>query len=199
MGLDIGYTLYEKEPFDKEGKLVRAKEDEFDDSRWACGRCEVNNSWGDLFHFDREKTIVPVFQKELADKVQNLEEYSEEYKLYTYDEFKKHVLEAVQEVYENSLEIKRDICHRIKKNKESIKELRDLQKSCTEDEQYAFEKWGEEIDSLKEDIDEDENYFDTFDEEDYDFTHAKRIEELVRKMGEDLEEDKYYIIPYFSF
>ncbi len=199
MGLDIGYTLYEKEPFDKEGKLVRAIIDQFDDSRWACGRCEVNDSWGDLFHFDREKTIVPVFQKELADKVQNLEEYSEEYRLYTFDEFKKHVLEAVQEVYENSLEIKRDICHRIKKNKDSIKELRDLQKSCTEDEQYAFEKWGEEIDSLKEDIDEDENYFDTFDEEDYDFTHAKRIEELVRKMGEDLEEDKYYIIPYFSF
>lgn len=197
MGLDIGYTLYEKEPFNKEGKFVRAKDDSYD--RWACGRCEVNNSWGDLFKFDREKTTVPVFQKELDGKIQQLEEYRDEYKLYTYDEFKDYVLEAVQKVYEDSVKVKKDICHRIKKNKDSIKELRDLQKSCTEDEQYAFEKWGEEIDRLKEDIEEDENYYDTFDDEDYDFTHAKRIEELVRKMGEDLEEDKYYIIPYFSY
>lgn len=198
MGLDIGYSLYEKEPFDKEKKLVEVKKDDWED-RWACGRCEVNNSWGELFKFNGQKTIVPVFQKGLADKVQTLEDYSEEYKRVDFNDFKQCVLEAIRKTYQDALDAKTNILKRIKRSEKQIEELRELQKTCTEDQEYAFNRWGEEIAELKESIAEDDEYYDTYNEEDYDYTHAKKLEKLIRKMEEELKEDKYYIIPYFSF
>lgn len=200
MGLDIGYTLYKKEPFDKENKLVDADlpEDSIYD-RWSCGRCEVNDSWGELFKFEDTKTVVPVFQKGLADKVQKLEEYSDEYKLVDFAEFKRIVFEAVQQVYEDAAKAKSDIWKRINKRKKEIEELRDLQKDCSEDQEYAFNRWTEEINDLKEANESDEEYWDTYDEEDYDYAHAKKLEKLIRQMEEDLKEDKYYVIPYFSY
>lgn len=198
MGLDLGYNLYEKKPFDTENKLVEVKTDDYDE-RWMCGRCAVNYSWGDLFEFNHEKTIVPVFQKSLDGKAQKLEEYEEDYKFYSFDEFKRHILEAVQRVYSDALAAKSDARKRIKEREEQIKELRELQKDCSAEQEYAFNRWADEIDELKAANIEDKKYIESYEEDDYDYWHAKRIEELVRLMEEDLKEDKYYVIPYYSF
>lgn len=198
MGLDIGFHLYEKEAYDKEKKLVEVKDDNWEE-RWMCGRCDVTNAWGDSFQFYHALTITPVFQKELDGHEEKLEEFVEEYKLVSFNEFKHNILLAVEDTYRDNQQAKLDILRDIDRMKEKVKDLRELQKTCTADEEFAFDKWGKEIEDKEESIAEQTDYYNHYDEEDYDYSHAKRMEELLDTLEEYLKEDKYYIIPYFSF
>lgn len=193
MGLDIGFTLYEKKPFDEEGKLVRADIDI--DDNWLCGWGKPNESWGSLFEFG-EQYIVPVFQKELADKEFKLEEFSEKYRLVDFDEFADYVREACADEYREASERRNEVYKEIAEANESIEELRELQKGCTEDNAFAFERWGHEISELKDRI----KFLDErLKENDFgDENQAKSVNALLESMEKYLKEDKYYVIPYFS-
>lgn len=195
MGLEIGYYLYEKKSLDEEGKYVKPDVD----TDWVCGRCEVVNSWGKLFEFEQEKEICPVFQEGLKDKKESLEEYSIEYKLVDFKEFKEYVSEAILATKKECEKIRQNIIKKIKDAKDTIQELHELQMRCTADQEFAFDKWSDEILDLKKCIKEYNDYIDSYYEEDYDYNHACAVEDLLAEMEKHLKEDKYYIIPYYSY
>lgn len=195
MGLDIGFTLYEKKPFDEEGKLVRADIDI--DDNWLCGWGKANERWGNLFYGDPEHLLfVPVFQKELKDKVYTFEEFSERYNYVPFEDFRRDIELTLNEIDKEAADTVKDYLKRIKANEAQIKELRDEQRKCTEEQSYAFEKWGREIDDLKERNESMQRYVDEPFEDD-DVRQAKRVRELLDAMEKYLKEDKYYVIPYF--
>lgn len=195
MSLDIGFMLYEKKPFDNEGKFVDAAIDDSNTGRSGWGT--PNESWGALFRFGNP-FIVPVFQKELAEIKRNDDNntFYEQYKLVAFDEFAEHVHDACADVYREAEEHKKYLYNQKVECQQVIKELRALQKDCTRDNAYAFDRWGEEIAANKERIREIEAEFcdDDFDEE----QQAKSVSALLDLMEKYLKEDKYYIVPYYS-
>ena len=211
MGQEIGFNIYEKKPFDEEGKLVRAKNDkgEIIQTSWVCGRTNSTNSWGYYFK-DSYKTdtntidsVTPVFQKELADKKGIFHEDGDEWKtkftLMDFKEFKDAVMDSVEEDLTKGRNEQFDFLMRVNKNRKKIADLRELQRNCNCNQAFAFEKWGEEINELEDNIVELEAYYKNFEEEDYDTSHAKCVKKLIEEMEEYLKEDKYYIVPYFSY
>ena len=198
MGLEIGYYLYEKKPLDEENKFVEAKGI---DASWVCGRCDVNYSWGELFKFEPHREIAPVFQKGLKDKKKSYDQgdFAVEFNLVDYDEFSQIVKSAIQEARDDAFEDKRRLLKEIKDLKNKKAELRGLQKECTEDNAFAFDRWSAEIADIDEAIVEKQAYLDEYDEEDYDMSHAKYVENLLKEMKERLDEDEYYVVPYYSY
>lgn len=208
MGLDIGFDIYKKKK-EKDGKIVLEKakipeEHEYD--AWACGRCDVNYAWGyghTCNYFEKGPDVNPVFDKELDGyQFEPVKEGTIEYnpvklKYIPYEEFKKNVMDAVEETEQNTFDTKKDLWNQIDEKTKTITELRELQKECTEDNEYAFEKWGEEIQQLKEDKAELKNMLDHYDEEDYDASHAKRIRAMIKYM-EECQKDGYVCVPFYS-
>ena len=196
MGLDIGFNLYKKKPFDEERKLVEADLDIYTN---VCGRTDTTYSWGEHFKFNKESTETPVFQKELDGKEEKLAEFSVKYKFLPLETFKETVMYAVNETFEICQGEKLDLLKRINSYKEEIKELRDLQKDCTEDQNYAFGRWEKMIQANKQMIEELQEYYDSYNDEDYQYTHAIAVKDLLEDMEKYLKEDKYYVIPYYSY
>lgn len=194
MGLDIGFTIYEKEPLEKEGKFVQAEINQTEDN-WRCGWGKPNESWGSLFKFG-DTYEVPVFQEGLDGKKSTLEEFSEEYKLVDFDEFADYVHEACTNEYHEASEQRNSIRRTIAEHEASIKELRELQRCCTEENAYAFDRWASEIKDLKDRIGylKDQLSVDDFVDE----HQAESVNALLELMEKYLKEDRYYIVPYFS-
>lgn len=195
MGLDIGFKLYEKKPFDEEGKLVGANIDI--DDNWLCGWGKANESFGKGYFKFGEHYVIPVFQKGLKDKVYTSEGFSEKYDYVPFEDFRYDAELTLNEIDEEAADTVKDYLKRIKANEAQIKELRDEQRKCTEEESYAFERWGEEIDNLKERNEAMQSYVDEPFEDD-DVRQAKNVRGLLDAMERYLKEDKYYVIPYFS-
>ena len=195
MGLDIGFTLYEKKPFDEEGKLVRANIDI--DDNWLCGWGKANESFGHGYFEFGEQYVVPVFQEELSDKVLALDGFSTKYKYVPFEDFRQDTELVLTEIDEEAEETRKKYLERIADNEMHVKELREEQRKCTEEQSYAFERWGEEIDGLKEHNEYLRHYIDNPYEDD-DVRQAKNVRKLLDAMGKYLKESKYYVIPYFS-
>lgn len=198
MGLEIGYYLYEKKPLDEENRFVEAEDL---NSSWVCGRCDVTYSWGELFKFEPNREIVPVFQKGLEGKKKSdaHDDYSVEFNLVEYDDFRRRVDFAIQDAKDKALDAKQNLFKEIKALKNKKSELRELQKECTEDNAFAFDKWSAEISEIDDSIVEKQAYLDEYDDEDYDLSHAKHVENLLKEMKEIINEDKYYVVPYYSY
>lgn len=195
MGLDIGYHLYEKKPLDEENKYIESNAE----TKWVCGRCDVTYSWGEMFKFGADKEIVPVFQKGLKGKIQEYSEgYAAEFNLVDFEDFKDTVKKAIDDAFEEGRETKLTLLRNNLKDKERIKDLRKLQMECTEDQEFAFDKWTEEIDEIQRGIDERQDIYDKYEEDDYSYSHAVYVKELLEEMEKYLKEDKYYVVPYFS-
>jgi hypothetical protein len=192
MGQEIGFHLYKKADFAESGKLVDAESLE---TPIVCGRTEATCFWGALFRFSTEKTVVPVFQKELD----GFEDEQAKYELADFEDFKTRVVSAVRSEYDSCYEEKRDAYKKIKDSRAEIDELRELQRKCTEDNSYAFDRWEKRIQDLKELIADQEDYVRTYDDEDYNYTHAKHVEELLCSMEKYLKEGEYLVVPYYSF
>lgn len=198
MGLEIGYYLYEKKPLDEENRFVEA---EGIDPSWVCGRCDVTYSWGELFKFEPNREIAPIFQKGLEGKKKSYDhgDYVVEFDLIEYDEFRRLIDSAIQDARDKAFDAKQNLFKEIKALKNKKSELRELQKECTEDNAFAFDKWSAEISEIDDAILCKQTYLEEYDDEDYDLSHAKYVENLLREMKERLDEDKYYVVPYYSY
>lgn len=195
MGLEIGYYLYEKKPLDEEGKYINAPIE----TKWACGRCNSTYSWGEMFKFESNKETCPVFQEGLKGKKKCSEDYIVEFNLIDFEDFKSDILRVLDKVYDTGREEMLNLLNLNIKDRNTIKELRQLQKECTEDQEFAFNKWSAEIKELQESISDREDYYDTYKEEDYEYSHADYVKDLLETMEKDLKEDKYYVVPYYSY
>ena len=73
-----------------------------------------------------------------------------------------------------------------------------MQKSCTESQEYAFNRWEDQIGEKKDMVNELEEALRTFDEDDYDMSHARYVEDLLKFMEEKMDEG-FVTIPYYSY
>ncbi len=192
MGQEIGFHLYKKDAFDKDKKLVEA---EVPEAPCVCGRTEATCFWGALFRFSSDKTVVPVFQRELD----GFEDDYARYELADFEEFKARVDEAVKYEYSVCYEEKQEAYRKIKDMRDEIDELRESQRKCTADNSYAFDRWEKRIQELKESIVIQEDYVRSYEDEDYNYTHAKHVEDLLSAMEKHLKENKYLVVPYYSY
>ena len=200
MGLDIGYNLYHKKPMDEENKLLMVNEDDIGLQNNVRGRTDTTYSWGEYFDFSNPgKDIVPVFQKGLDGKSRSEGSYLAEYRYMDFGKFKDRVMSAVEDAFAEARRDKVEYIKSINDKKKEIEELRGLQKTCSKGQEYAFDRWEERIQELKECINDIQEEYDTFDDDDYGDTHAVYVKHLLENMERDLKKDEYYVIPYFSF
>lgn len=207
MGLDIGFDIYKKEK-DKNGKITLVAQ-EFPENRkddaWCCGRCDVTYSWG-YGHSDGDfgnpdsPITKPTFDKELDGY--KFEPGSGIYsttvlKYVPFDDFKGNVTNAIEETEEEAFEVKRGLLKQINQNTQTISELRDLQRGCDEDNEFAFDKWTSEIKDLKDENAELHDTLSGYDEDDYDASHAKQVRKMLEYL-EECQKDGYVCIPFFS-
>lgn len=207
MGLEIGFNIYKKEKDDK-GKLFLKKADfpeGKEDDAWSCGRCEVNYSWGYGYKEEEGKITQVTFDKELDNYAmpQTKEEKECGYTpvilhYIPYAEYKQNIEEAISDVDKETLETKRSFFSQILENNKTIAELRELQKKCTADNEFAFDKWTEEIRGLKQDNSDLQLNIDHYEEEDYDASHAKRLGKILQCL-EECQKEGYVCIPWYSY
>lgn len=195
MGLDIGFNLYEKKPFDEKGEFVLPDLT----TPWVCGRTNSTNSWGELFKFGRDDSEVPVFQKELDGKSRTFDSFTEKYVFTDFENFKSTVMSSVDDDLAECHATKQAMHRRINELREKISELRELQKTCTEENGYAFDRWEEHIRGYTENIHNLQEDLTDFEDNDYEYCHAIAVRELLADMERYIKENKYYVIPIFSF
>lgn len=206
MGLEIGFDIYKKEKNNK-GKLSLKKVDfpkDREDDSWSCGRCEVNYSWGYGYKASIEEINQVTFDKELDNYAMPQTKEEKEYG-YTpvilhyvpYEEYKKNVEEAIDETIKEGFNAKQSLSSQIYENKKSIAELRELQKKCDSLNEFAFDKWTEEIKELKRENIDFQDEIDHYDEEDYDVSHANRLKKLLQYLDE-CQKEGYTCIPWYS-
>ena len=213
MGLDIGFYVYKKEIDEKTKKikLIQEKLTEAQkDDTWLCGRCDVTNAWDYGFEFnsslagskDKKIDIVPTFDKDLDSWISPKSEYGYQYQLkyMPFEDYKKWVMGAVQEEYDNHSEMLKNTYKCINENNNKIKHYEELQLKCTKENEFAFDKWQEKIEALQDDNTENWSIIndDDPDNEDYDYSHAKGVERLIKNM-EEWQKKGYITIPYYSF
>lgn len=182
MSLEIGYDFYEN------GKIIDNGHD-----NWACGRNEINYAWGHFFSAEH----FPVFQPEL----EGLKYYELTGKYVKFEDFKKVIIDACETAERQHWD---DIRHYQQRQKEilaEIKELRELQKTCTEKQSFAFDKWTEEINDLRGTYHEYQEFIDGDGEDadfDTDYARATDMRKRIRTMEEDMKNGKV-LIPFYSY
>lgn len=206
MGLEIGFNIYKKEKDDK-GKLTLKKVDfpeGREDDSWSCGRCDVNNSWAYGYSEKPEKITRVTFDQDLDNyefplsKKEEEEGYSHISLGYMpYKEFKKNVMDAINEAFKEGEGTKKYLSSMIFENIKTIKELRDLQMKCTSSNEFAFYKWSEEIEKLKEENRDFQSDIDNYDNENYDMIHAIKLKKILQYL-ERCQEEGYTCIPWYS-
>lgn len=207
MGLEIGFNIYKKEKDDK-GKLFLKKvdfpEEKEDDTR-SCGWCGVNYSWGYGFKKEAGKIIQVTFDKELDNYAMPQTKEKEECG-YTpvvlhyipYEEYKENVELSIDETTKEGFETKRSFLSRIFENNKTIAELRELQRKCNSNNEFAFDKWTEEIKDLKRENADFQADLDHYDEEDFDVSHANTLKKILQYL-EECQDEGYICIPWYSY
>lgn len=195
MGLEIGFNLYKKSPFDERREFVESDID----TQCVCGRTKSTGSWGELFNFTAKDSIIPVFQKELDGYVRASEDYTETYMYTDFNNFKSAVMDAVNDDLEDCRQIKQSMYKRVKELQTNITELRELQKSCTEDNSYAFDRWEGQIQDYAEAIRSLQRDLSDFEDDDYQYGHAVAVQKMLEEMEKYVKENEYYVIPFFSY
>ena len=206
MGLDIGFNIYEKKKDEKGG--ITLEEEKIPEDKeyetWSCGRCAVNYSWGYGSSYTSDLITRPTFDEELDGyKIPQTEEDKKygytpvNLKYIPFKEFKAAVSDAINEAYNDGLSEKRAMFQKIAENVKEIKELREWQKGCTEKNKYAFDRWEDRIQELKSENAELNSNIDTYDEDDYDVSHAKHLDKILKYL-EECQDKGYVCIPWYS-
>lgn len=197
MGLDIGYKVWDN----KDGKLVTHQlTKEEDDNSWVCGRCDVTYSWeyGCSFDWENKKDFEAVFNKEFDNyPLPTLDpDYSVTLKYIDFNDFKEHVMNAVEEAYTQHDECLLSAKKRINKLKDHIKEYQELQLKSTTD--FVFDKFQERIDDYRDQIETEEQYIESEAEDDYNYNHAKAVENMLKNIEQYLK-DGFVVSTFFSY
>lgn len=187
MGLEVGFDVWDK----KDGKLVKHElSEEEHDKTWVCGRCDVTYAWDYGTSTDYEGRVFTsvVFDKEFDGYTEKDPKYESTrvLKYIPFDEFKAHIMESVDEEIKNLTHAKHAAWVRIAEMKSQIKEYQELQLKSTTD--FVFDKFQEKIEEARSNIKEDQDYIDTVEEEDYDYTHAIAVRDMLGDMEKYIKE-----------
>lgn len=213
--LEIGFDVYNKTQ-EKNGQYKLNKvELSTDEERntFSDGRCPVNEAWGRYFHFkpysgetDKDDLDVkPVFDKDFDGQVitekgplPDWPDYQFKYKYRSFNDWKAPIEEKIKESEEDVKYTKEQLTTRMAQDAKEILELRELQKGCTKEQEFAFDKWEKRINVLKDDQAELQAQLETVYEDDYDYCKAKIVTELLAKR-EEYRKAGYVVVPYYSF
>lgn len=206
MSLEIGYSIYKND----NGKLIKLKQDEinavfganFWGRTWACGRNDINYAWGRGYDFrsSDQCAFSPVFDKAFDGYIFDKDEWGwcEKLEYADFDEFVKKVTADFADKQEEAHQAKFNLYRQIRQLQNKIKDLRELQKSCTPNQEFAFDKWTEEICDIENDIDEKTEYIDGDDFKDcYDLNHIDAVNEMINDMR-DIQKKGYIVVPFYS-
>lgn len=202
MGLEIGFSLYEK---NKKGKLVYSKTNENEELYFTCGRYDATNAFGVYFSETFKETTRPTFVKELNGyqltwTTPSGEEMKGDKLVFVpFNEFKNGILESIDSIEKDLLKVKKTYKGFLKTINEKIENLRLLQKSCTEEQKFAFIMWQKEIESLEEEKSEYAHSIENFEEEDDDYRKCQDVRKILEQMEKYQNEGKYIVLPYYSY
>lgn len=195
MSCEIGYSLYDKEAFAIRKELVYVENLE---TVFYCGRNELTDRWGYMFGTtnNAHKDIRPTFNKEL-------DGYESEYFVLKYIDFKdfRRELQAMRDEFEEkSRRIQKMTYNTISQYRNRIRELRELQRKCTDEEEYAFNKWEERINELYDEIARLERELDDSECNEYP-SYIKFLDTIIKEMEQMVNDEQchFYVIPYYAY
>lgn len=183
MSTEIGYNVYNPET----GKIVSNEHDD-----WMCGRNDITECWNQYFNFawENDKNYSPIFVKEYDNVA--IGEIKRKY--VSIDDFISAVSNDLDYQDQENVKVRNSISCSNYEYKARIKELRELQRDCTKNQSYAFDKWNDEIDDIRQEMKENEDFLNENEDGD-------RIN-TVRKMLADMKADHdkgLIVLPYYSF
>ena len=193
MGLEIGFNLHKK----VNDKLVNHKLQD-DDSTWTCGRCDVTYAWelGCSYDYQTNTSTEAVFNKEFDNYEEEHNDYKVVYKYLPFEDFKTHVMEAVNDTFNDIALSKQNSYKRIQKLENEIATYQNLQLKSETD--CVFDKFQEKIEDDKREIEENEEFINSLETDDYDYTHAVKVKQMVEDIEKYLKEG-YIVTTFFSF
>lgn len=196
MSIEIGYNYWEN------GKIVSC------DDAWMNGRNEFGDAWGRWFRNERKDgvsiTYAPVFNKEM-DGVTIYGEDSDYKEIGRYvelNDFLGDMFGVIDTAEDEDNDIRINLIRANELDRKRIADLRAEQRKCTDEDAYAFRKWGEEIDELYESIAERQRALN--DEavlvEDYDSPRWRidQMRKLLEGIQRDLKAGKT-VVPFYSY
>ena len=196
MSLEIGYNVF------NEG-LFPVKTDE-DEITFICGRCDVTYAWYDkIFDGNYKDNLdntceVIVFNPKFDGHYMrdpNAPSYYLHMVYRPFKDFKKKVKRAIDDTVINHNETMIYLQHRIAEIRQEISDYRDLQiKSATS---AAFDGYQKLIEDRASDLVEEQDTLKGFDEDDYDFIHAKGVQQMLDNIEKHLAKGEV-VTAYYS-
>lgn len=195
MSVEFGFNLISRDEYNKTGTVKPLDVD----LPYACGRSGAESAWGRYF-YDGNDEVTPVFNRELDGKTRTYDnDYIEKYKYTDFEDFSRDMQEAIDEMrraaYQELMELRYQVADLTKTNQE----LRQLQKQCTADQSYAFDRWNDEIAQNNETIRDIQREIDDFNDENYSQVRANVAQEVLNSMNKYVNDTRYYVIPYYSY
>lgn len=199
MSIEIGYNYWEN------GKIVSC------DDAWMNGRNDLGEMWGRYFTSkydpDTGRTVyyTPVFNQELdgmilydteGDSVVEMGYYVE------LNQFLDDMQTAINDAEDEESELKLQLVRAIKLDHQRIADLRDEQRKCSDEDAYAFRKWGEEVDELYESITDRQRALDDVsvlvEEYHSQYWVINSMRALLERMQKDIKAGKT-VVPFCSY
>lgn len=179
MSLQIGYEIYNK----------TTKEMIDSDENYLCGRNEANDAWGQDFRLGWTDSTAPIFDEELDGQV--IGGYQR--KFIPIGDYISHVNYQLDDLTKEALKIKNNFYNRIQRNQAEIIELRELQLKCNSENAYAFNRYEDRIQELKDYIEDDKELI----KEDEMGCQILAVQKLLLKMKNDHDRG-LTVVPYYS-
>ncbi len=199
MSIDIGYNYWEN------GKIVWC------DDAWMNGRNDLGRAWGRYFNSGRDPKTnmcvekIPVFNKEMDGVVlygKDGDDFTSVGYFVDLKRFLGDMFMAVRDAEDEDNEIKLDLVRANELDRQRIAGLRDEQRKCTDEDAYAFRKWGEEVDELYESIADRQRAIDDpnvrVEEYDSPYWEVANMRTMLEQMQKDVEAGKI-VIPFYSY
>lgn len=196
MGLEIGYKVFDK-------KLFPIKIDD-NEQNFVCGRCDVTHSWYNRafdanYSDDNDKFVeVVVFNPEYDGHYSyydNNDEYCMRMHYVPFKDFEKKVKYAIDEAFKNHADYIAEVKDLAHEKFVAIDEYRNLQLKAKTT--AAFDGYQKLIEEAASCLAEYTNALKTYDEDDYEYTHAKIIKEMLENIKKHLDNGEV-VIAYYS-
>lgn len=181
MGMEIGYNVW-----DKNIEAVTLPKDEID---FVCGRCDATYAWFNkrLDEDTPEGTYNEITFNSTMDMAYVKDKYGTKIHLryVPFADFKDRVMETLNRIYKEHKDDLLNARKEIAKAKEKIKTYQALQQAAQTG--AAFDGFQEVIKEQEDQIDYYEDYLSTADEDDYDYSHALLVEEMLFNIAKRLD------------
>lgn len=203
--LDIGFALYDA---DDAGGIAysKANDDEaFFRSAWASGWSEATESFGRFFRFafgeGGKGDVRPTFDESLDGKrvTRDGKESGATLRYVPFSDFEEGVSDRLDEIEEEATGRLSALIDERAAIESEIRELRELQRGCGPESEYAFDRWQRQVDEGKARAKELDADIASFEKNDYELSKCREVRRLLSEMKKHLSEGEHIVLPTYSF